>query len=81
MAAHAGRQDGTKLASAGADKMIKVMDIGSGQTMDIPNAHEAPIKSLRFVDGAGGMQTCLASGSWDKTVRVRKQSPSWEYGW
>ena len=38
--------------------------------MDIPNAHDAPIKGLRFVDGAGGMQTCLASGSWDKTVKV-----------
>ncbi|KAI9033389.1 WD40-repeat-containing domain protein [Hyaloraphidium curvatum] len=62
-------KDGTKLASGGADKVLKVMDIGSGQTMDIPNAHDAPIKSIRFVDGAGGMATCLATGSWDKTVR------------
>ncbi len=62
-------KDGSKLASVGADKVIRLFDVASGQQTQIP-AHDAPIKCVRFVDGAGGLPYCLATGSWDKTVKV-----------
>ena len=63
-------KDGTKLASASADKTVKMMDLNTGQTTQVA-AHDGPIKCVKWVDGAGGMQYCLATGSWDKTLKVR----------
>jgi mRNA export factor len=62
-------RDGAKLFSAGADKNGKLLDLATGQTMTLANMHEQPIKAAKFVDGAGGMPNCLATGSWDKTVK------------
>ncbi len=66
-------KDGTKLASSSADKTVKMMDLNTGQTTQVA-AHDAPIKSVKFVDGVGGMPYCLATGSWDKTLKVRRFS-------
>lgn len=42
-------------------------DVATGQSSQVA-AHDAPIKSLRYVDQQGGI---LATGSWDKTLKVR----------
>ncbi|KAG0255372.1 hypothetical protein BGZ95_005780 [Linnemannia exigua] len=58
-------KDGTKLASGGADKVAKLFDISTGQSTQVAQ-HDAPIKEVRWVDGASPI---LATGSWDKTVK------------
>jgi len=59
-------KDGTKILSAGADKAGRMFDVQTGQSSQIA-AHDAPIKCLRWIDFNGGI---LATGSWDKTVKV-----------
>ncbi|KAJ3205858.1 hypothetical protein HDU67_008586, partial [Dinochytrium kinnereticum] len=59
-------KDGTKLFSGGADKLGRMMDLQSGQTMTVAS-HDAPIKCARFMDNPQG--TILATGSWDKTIK------------
>jgi len=59
-------RDGTKLASASADKTAKLFDLGSGQNQQVA-AHDMPIKSVRFVN-VNGTET-LATASWDKTLK------------
>jgi mRNA export factor len=68
-------KDGTKIASAGADKQIKVCDLGSQQTAAI-GTHEQPVRCVRFFESGQG--TMIVSGSWDKTVKywdMRQQQP------
>ncbi|KAJ3221640.1 hypothetical protein HK099_003296 [Clydaea vesicula] len=69
-------KDGTKLLSVGCDKAGRLMDLNTGQTVQVA-AHDAPIKSVRFIDG-GNMNNVAVTASWDKTVRywdLRTQSP------
>jgi hypothetical protein len=63
-------QDGTKIFSGGADNAGRMFDVGTGQATQIA-AHEAPVKVVRWIDtpGSGGI---LATGSWDKTIKVRR---------
>ena len=42
-------------------------DLQSGQSTQVA-AHDAPIKSVRWIDSQNGI---LATGSWDKTIKVR----------
>lgn len=62
-------KDGTKCFSGGVDKIGKVIDVSTGQTVQVA-AHDEPIKCAKFVDGTGGMQNIVATGSWDKTLKV-----------
>lgn len=58
--------DGSKVFSAGADKNIIALDIGSGQQLKIgPNAHDAPIRSVRY----SSTHNMLVSASWDRTLK------------
>lgn len=59
-------QDGTKVASASADKNVKVCDLASQQDIVI-GTHDQPVRSCRFFDSGGSPM--VVTGSWDKTVK------------
>ncbi|KAG8905912.1 hypothetical protein FRB99_007992 [Tulasnella sp. 403] len=58
-------KDGQRLFSAGADKVAKMFDVQTGQS-SVVGGHDAPIRSIRWMDMNGGV---LVTGSWDKTVK------------
>jgi mRNA export factor len=69
-------QDGSKVFSGGADKQIRAMDMNTGQVVSFA-AHDAPVKSLRWMDHASS--PALISGSWDKTLKywdLRQSQPA-----
>lgn len=55
------------MLSAGADNAARIYDLASGTPSQVAQ-HDAPIKSVRWIDAQGGI---LATGSWDKTLKVR----------
>ncbi|KAJ3495378.1 hypothetical protein NLG97_g3436 [Lecanicillium saksenae] len=59
-------KDGTKVASASADKNVKVCDLASQQDIVI-GTHDQPVRSCRFFDSSG--TPMVVTGSWDKTVK------------
>ena len=61
------KKDGTKLFSGGADNAGRMFDTTTGQAQQVAQ-HDAPIKVVKWVDAQGGI---LATGSWDKTIKVR----------
>lgn len=66
-------QDGTKLASGGADNAGRLFDVTTGQPTQFAR-HEGPIKGLRWIDGPN----IVATGSWDKTLKViAEQQSKW----
>jgi mRNA export factor len=76
LAADQAPQDGTKIASAGADKNVKVCDLASQQDM-VVGTHDQPVRTVRFFDSGNGPM--VVSGSWDKTVKywdLRQQQPA-----
>ncbi|ONH66966.1 Nucleoporin GLE2 [Cyberlindnera fabianii] len=60
--------DGTKVISGGCDKQVKLYDVQSGQSQQI-GAHDAAVKSVRFVECGPANTPVVVSGSWDKTLR------------
>ena len=56
------------MAGAGADKKVYICSANDGSTMSF-EAHDAPVRSVRFVRISGGPADVLATGSWDGTVR------------
>lgn len=66
-------KDGSKLFSGGVDKAAKMFDLTTGTSQQV-GVHDAPIKAVRWVEApTGGI---LATGSWDKTVKVCGLSPT-----
>lgn len=61
-------KDGNKILSCGADKAARLYDVSTGQQQQIA-AHDGHVRSLRWIDQNGGI---LATGSWDKTVKVSR---------
>ena len=59
--------DGSKLFSASADKQAKMLDLASGQQMQVAQ-HDGPISCARFVTSPHAQ--LLITGSWDKTVQI-----------
>ncbi|KAJ3504623.1 hypothetical protein NMY22_g17856 [Coprinellus aureogranulatus] len=66
-----GLQDGTKIFSGGADNAGRMFDVTTGQATQVAQ-HDAPIKVVGWVDAPG--TGILATGSWDKTIKVRGHS-------
>jgi mRNA export factor len=55
-----------------------MLDLNTNQTVQV-GAHDAPIKSCRYIDGLPNMNNMLVTGSWDKTVRywdLRSPTPA-----
>ncbi|KAI0235486.1 RNA export factor gle2 [Massospora cicadina] len=59
--------DGSRLASGCAGGLLKVLDAGTGQTLDI-GSHDGAIRALAW---ASQDDQIIATGSWDKTLKVR----------
>ncbi|KAK3997290.1 WD40-repeat-containing domain protein [Cladorrhinum sp. PSN332] len=63
-------KDGTLVAGASAGKTVYVLNLASGSSDTLKfEGHEAPIRSVRFVDIPSANAPIIASGSWDKTIR------------
>ena len=50
--------------------LIYVWNLQTAQLLEVLSGHEAPVSCLAFGAGSGGVGAFLASGSWDKTVRI-----------
>lgn len=59
-------KDGTKALSGGVDNAARMYDLQTGQTSQVAQ-HQAPIRCVRWIDMQNGL---LATGSWDKTLKV-----------
>lgn len=69
--------DGTSVISGGADKLVRIFDLQSSQQQQI-GAHDAAVKSVRYVNVTNSNQPVVVSGSWDKTLKywdTRQQQP------
>ncbi|KAL1837629.1 hypothetical protein VTJ49DRAFT_3568 [Mycothermus thermophilus] len=61
-------KDGTLAAGAAADSKVHVLDIASGQTIEL-GSHSKPVRAVRFIQVPFANSPIIASGSWDKTIR------------
>lgn len=50
-----------------------MFDVTTGETRQVAQ-HDAPVKAVRWVQSSGG--GVLATGSWDKTIKVRPALPT-----
>ncbi|KAG6837233.1 hypothetical protein H0H93_012627 [Arthromyces matolae] len=65
-----------KVFSGGADAAGKMLDVATGQSMQVAQ-HDATIKAVKWVETPG--TGYLATGSWDKTIRywdLRQSTPA-----
>ena len=69
-------QDGKKILSGGADNTGRSFDVTTGQSSQLTQ-HDTPIKTVRWIDTPQG--GILATGSWDKTLKVRVCLRWWSY--
>lgn len=59
---------GTHVFSGGADGAGRMLDVETGQAMQVAQ-HDATIRVVKWVDAPGS--GVLATGSWDKTIKAR----------
>lgn len=55
------------MISGGADNAARMFDITNGQSTQVAQ-HDAPVKVVKWIETPQG--GILATGSWDKTVKV-----------
>lgn len=56
--------DGSKVFSAGADKLVRALDVATGQSVSL-SGHSDTVRSVRWCPAL----SVLVSGSWDRTLR------------
>ncbi|KAL2270374.1 hypothetical protein VTJ83DRAFT_2558 [Remersonia thermophila] len=61
-------KDGTLAAAAAADNKVHLLDMASGQRIELAS-HSKPVRSVRFIEAPFASSPLVASGSWDKTIR------------
>lgn len=59
--------DGSKVLSGGVDNAARMFDVQTGTSSQVAQ-HQAPVRAIRWIDMQNGL---LATGSWDKTLKVR----------
>lgn len=62
-------QEGNKIISGGGDNAARLYDIATGQAQQVAQ-HDAPVKVVKWLETPQG--SILATGSWDKTIKVRR---------
>ena len=67
-------QEGNKVLSGGADNAARLFDITTGQSQQVAQ-HDAPVKVVKWIDSPQG--GILATGSWDKTIKVNRGTDLW----
>lgn len=60
--------DGTKVVSGGTDNQVKIFDLQS-QHVNQAGVHDAPVKSVVYVECGPSNTPAVCSGSWDKTIK------------
>lgn len=70
---HHSPQEGNKIFSGGADNAGRMFDVTTGQATQVAQ-HDAPIKVVKWIDAP--QASILATGSWDKTIKVRELDPN-----
>jgi len=72
-------QDGQKVIGAGADKTAKILDLAAnGAAPQQVAAHDAPIRSVRFIEAPNTNAPMIVTGSWDKSIKywdLRQATP------
>ena len=63
------------MLSGGADNAARLFDVTTGQSQQVAQ-HDAPVKVVKWIDAPQG--GILATGSWDKTIKVNCIHPSVE---
>ncbi|PWN49212.1 WD40 repeat-like protein [Violaceomyces palustris] len=64
--------DGSKVISAGADKVARCFDMNTNQSTVVAQ-HNEPVRSVRWSKACGGV---LVTASWDKTLKIWKVGPT-----
>jgi len=65
-------QEGNKILSGGCDNAARLYDVTTGQASQVAQ-HDAPVKVVKWIETPQG--GILATGSWDKTVKVCHSLP------
>ena len=63
--------DGSKVISAGADKMARCFDLNTNQMQQVAQ-HDDTVRCVRWTQGFGG---ALVTGGWDKKIKLWKIEP------
>lgn len=60
--------DGQHVFSAGGDKIVKMWQLSSNNTMTVA-AHDEPVRHVFYSKDMGNGSPCLITGSWDRSIR------------
>lgn len=62
------------MISGGADNAARMLELQTGQSTQVA-AHDAPVRHVKWIETPQG--GILATGSWDKTIKVSLALMSW----
>lgn len=61
--------DGTKIVASGCDKMGRLLDLNTGQTIETL-VHDEPVSCSRFLQLPNSNSPVVFTAGWDKTIKV-----------